>query len=253
MDQLNRFHCAYHKCLTIYFSRVMSSLYNRVFRRSGGYRQHRSLIEDFYSEVGSRRVMGVNNHVLDFSRLGDDFRISRFIRDPRDMIVSGLHYHRRGAEKWCNITDPTEQDFAVVNGELPEAMQPGMTYATYLQSLNEEQGLIAEIDFRKRHYQSMTDWPEDDGRIILFRYEDIMGNEVDVFKKIFDFYELPWLERKFGAYFADRFSAKRQRGKMRHIRDPKPNQWKQKFTPAVEQYFNDQYEGLLRRYGYDIP
>ena len=32
----------------------------------------------------------------------DEYRTVRFVRDPRDVIVSGFLYHRRCSEEWCN-------------------------------------------------------------------------------------------------------------------------------------------------------
>lgn len=250
--QLRRYHCAYHKCLTIYVTRVMHRLYNRIFTSKGGYKQFKSLIDEFYAAVGDYRVMAVNNHALDLDRLGSDFRISRFIRDPRDLVVSGLHYHRRGAESWCNVVDPTPEDFAVVNGVVPDDMKPGQSFAEYLQSLSDEEGLIAEIRFRERHFRSMMQWPETDTRIRTFRYEDIMGHEVETFAAVFDHYELPWPHKLIGRWLAYRFSAKNQRGKMRHIRNPEPNQWRKSFTTRVEGFFNERHRPTLERYRYDL-
>lgn len=251
MAEPSRYHCSYHKCLTIYFTRVMHTLYNRLFTAKGGYRQFKSLIDDFYAAVGEYRVMAVNNHALDLERLGPDFRISRFIRDPRDMIVSGVHYHRRGTERWCQVVDPTPQDFAVVNGVLPEDMQPGQTFSQYMQGLSDEDALVAEIRFRGRHFESMMAWPEDGERIRTFRYEDIIGNEVETFAAVFEHYRLPLLHRLAGRWLAHKFSAKKQRA-MGHIRNPEPNQWRKSFTPRVEAYFNERYQPALERYGYDL-
>lgn len=247
---MRRIHCAYHKCLTIYFSRVMSRLYNDLRPKSGGYKHFNSHLDEFYESLGKFRILSVNNHKPDFDRLGD-FRVTRFVRDPRDLVVSGYLYHKRGAEKWSNVVDPTPDDWKVVNGNIPAGMKAGESYATHLQALPEEDGLLTEIEFRKRHFEGMLAWPEHDPRVLAFRYEDILGNEVATFARIFEFYRLPLLDRAIGRWLASRYSAKKQRRRMEHIRNPEPAQWKKRFTPRVTERFMDRYGELVERFGYE--
>jgi hypothetical protein len=247
---MHRIHCSYHKCLTIYYSRVMSRLYNDLLPWSGGYRHFNSHVDEFYENLGRYRILSVNNHLLDLDRLGS-FRITRFVRDPRDLVISGYYYHRRGAEEWCEVVGPVPEDWKVVRGNIPEGMGPQHSYATYLRSLSEEEGLITEIEFRKHHFESMAAWPDDHPDILTIRYEDVLGREVSTFARIFRFYELPAWERAAGRLLAWRYSAKRQRRQMVHIRNPEPQQWRKRFTPRVTQYFRERHEGLVERLGYE--
>jgi len=172
------------------------------------------------------------------------------MRDPRDLVVSGYFYHKRGAEAWCNIINPKEEDWKVVNGSLPANMGEGYSFSSYLQTLSKEEGLMAEIDFRRKHFDSMLQWPISDPRIKLFYYEDVIGNEGEIFAELLSHYGISWLERWVGVILADRFSAKKQSSKTKHIRDPKAGQWEQHFSPKVRNYFEQQYGDLLKRYGY---
>jgi hypothetical protein len=244
-------HCSYHKCLTVYCKMVFSKLYNRMLKFSKGYRHFESLIEDFYEESDNYKIASVNNHVLDLSRLGENFRVTRLIRDPRDLVISGYFYHKRGAEAWCNIVNPGEEDWKVVNGCIPEKMGKDHSFASYLNRLSKEEGLMAEIEFRRKHFESMKGWPVEDHKIKLFRYEDIIGNECDVFEELFSFYGVSWLEKRLGLILVDRFSAKKQVGKIQHIRNPTTNQWKGYFTPRVRDHFEELYGEILERYGYE--
>jgi hypothetical protein len=256
-------HCSYHKCLTVYSNRVFIALYNRILKLSRGYRHFNSLLEEFYNECDNYKISSINNHVLDLDRLGKDLRVTRFIRDPRDLVISGYFYHRRGAEPWCNIIDPKEENWKVVNGCIPQGMASGQSFSAYLQSISQEDGLIAEIDFRRNHFTSMGQWPKDDSRVILFRYEDILGNELKVFSEMFSFYGLSWPEKNLGLALADYFSAEKQSrrsskqiGKSKsgqfsqHIRKSDSGQWKDYFTPKVSEYFNKSHADILEIYGY---
>ena len=191
----------------------------------------------------------VNNHVLDLEAVAP-YRITRFIRDPRDMIVSGYHYHKRAAEVWCEVKDPTEKDWETVNGRIPDGMLPGESYSEMLQRLSVEEGLFAEMQFREKHFKGMLTWPNDDPNIMLIRYEDIIGNEEAVFSKLLDFYELPAREKARGVKAAIKHSASRMQNKNTHIRNPEPNQWKRTFTDETEKRFEELYPGLVEYVGY---
>jgi hypothetical protein len=208
-------------------------------------------LDDFYRESGKYKIASVNNHALELKKLNTDFRMTRFVRDPRDLVVSGYFYHKRGAEPWCNIVNPTHDDWKVVNGCVPRNMSQGLSFSAYLQSLDKEEGLIAEIDFRNNHFESMLHWPTEDSRIKVVRYEDLIGNECEIFSEIFSFYELSWPERKLGLFLANQFSARKQTGKTQHIRNSRTSQWKEHFTPKVSDYFDQRFEKILKRHDYE--
>ena len=244
-------HCSYHKCLTVYFRRIMDAVFNRCLPWGPGYRHYNSHLEDFYDDFHAHRVTSINNRALDLERLGR-FRISRFIRDPRDLIVSGYFYHKRGAEDWATIASPTSADWYFANGFVPEGLRDdGSSFAQYLQSIPEEEGLLAELEFRKHHLESMALWPAEHPDIVTYRYEDIVGNEVAVFRDLFDFYGLSSLERRLAIWFSRRYSI-RKRSADPHIRNPASGQWRQHFTPRVRKMFDSEYSGLIRQLGYPV-
>lgn len=242
-------HCSYHKCMTGYFATVAGAIYETLLPWTRGYRHFDSLVDDFYRELGTWSVASVNNHSLELDRLGN-FRITRFIRDPRDLIVSGYHYHKRAAEPWCSVIDPTDEDWRVVNGHVPEGLRPGESYAAFLKRVPVEEGLRAEMYFRRRHFASMLAWPEQHPHIRVFRYEDILGHEKEVFEEIFDFYGANPATRKLAGLVADRRSARRRRSRLEHIRNPEPRQWARLFTPALVEEFDVLYGAAVQKLGY---
>lgn len=245
----NLVHCSYHKCLTVYYRRVMDAVLNRCQPWGDGYRHYNSHLLDFYEGFPDDRVSSINNRVLDLERLGD-YRISRFVRDPRDLVVSGYFYHKRGAEDWVIIEAPTAADWYFANGVVPQALAAeGTSFARYLQSVPEEEGLLAELEFRAPHFESMALWPDDDPGIVTYRYEDILGREREVFRELLEFYGLSTIERRLGEWFAKRYSL-RWRGGDPHIRNPSSGQWRQFFTPRVRRAFDARYAGLVQQLGY---
>jgi len=241
-----RVHASFHKCLTTYYIRVMNKLYNssRLFR--GRYNHFESIEGQFYNEVHRYRLVSTNGFAVNPSLFAknQEYRITRFVRDPRDLVISGYFYHLKGAEPWFRFRQPTLKYWSPINGNIPEAMPPNISYAGYLNQLSKEEGLLAEIEFRKFHLESLRNWPKDDKYTRVYRYEDILGNERAVFSDMFDFYELTGIEKKLGIYLADRYSMQKMK-KDKHIRDPSPEQWKTHFTPRVEAVFEEQYGDIL--------
>jgi hypothetical protein len=87
---------------------------------------------------------------------------------------------------------------------------------------------------------------------MVFKYEDIIGNEREVFGQIFKHYKLPIHQRVVGCALADKYSVKKRKKGMKHIRNPAPGQWREHFTPKVSSYFNELYGHLIERYDYDL-
>lgn len=242
-----RIHATLHKCLTMYYIRVMEGALNRPWRTTR-FEHVESIQGLFYNRLHERRVISCSGFAVDIDRLDDDFRIVRFVRDPRDLIVSGYFYHRRGAEPWFRFRGPTDAYWSAINGRVPQGMPNDVSYAEYLESLSIEDGLLAEIAFRSAHLESLRDWPEDD-RIRLYRYESILGNERAVFDDIADFYELKRGEKARVTRLAHRYRSARRTNDP-HIRDPRPGQWQAHFTPRVMDHFDREFGDLIPLLGY---
>lgn len=248
-NELHLIHSSFHKCLTMYYIRVMHLLYNRVHPRRPGHQHYEAIEGQFYNNFHQKKVTSTNGFAINLNYLPENFRITRFVRDPRDLVVSGYFYHKRAAEPWFRYKTPTPKYWSPINGHVPEEMPEGINFAEYLQGLSKEDGLIAEIKFRKLHFESIRKWEKDD-RIKIFRYENILGNEEKTFDEIFRFYEVPTWERKVGLIFARKFSAKNRAKNYKHIRNPSSGQWKEHFTPKVEAYFNELYADVLEELKY---
>lgn len=251
MADLHLIHCAYHKCLTVYYKRVMDAVFNRCLPWSAGYRHYNSHLDDFYGDHARRRVASINNRCLDLERLGN-FKISRFVRDPRDLVVSGYFYHLRGSEEWVERAAPTEADWYFANGCVPEGLAAsGLSFSEYLRSISEEEGLLAELDFRRYHFESMREWPAAHPDILTLRYEEVLGEQAGAFGRLFEFYGLSPLERLLGRWFARRYSLRRLSADA-HVRNPSSGQWREHFTPRVQSAFDELYGDLVEQLGYSV-
>lgn len=252
-----RVHCGLHKCMTMFqrkiYTKVAKTQKNQLAfalrGRNTGFRHFYHHSRPFLDQVGGLSVASISGQRFDLNSF-DDIRVVRFIRDPRDLLVSGYFYHLRGAERWNQVTGPKAGDFDRVNGGIPEGVGPDQTMHAYINALDLQDGLRAEMEFRRPHFLSMMSWDPDDKRVMTVRYEDILGNEPEVFDRIGHHFGWGWIERRRARQIAGRFS----RGEVvreGHIRNKAPQQWRAKFSGALNAEFVAEYGPLLRAYGYD--
>ena len=98
-------HVTYHKCLTLYYKRIMQRLaaefpfvWKEYYGNSTAFKQHAL-------EGLGKRMLGLSDRDdVPWEQL-PPYRGSHFIRDPRDLIISGYYYHLRAAEAWCIAPD----------------------------------------------------------------------------------------------------------------------------------------------------
>ncbi|MGK0298866.1 MAG: hypothetical protein ACI9XC_002490 [Gammaproteobacteria bacterium] len=244
-----RVHAGYHKCLTRYSKKVYNSLCKQRLSSVQRFRHFFHHLDLFYDKCQLFNICSISGNYIDLDRF-DDIRVVRLIRDPRDLIISSYFYHKRAAEPWTKLINPTDQDWKQVRGTVPADLPTDKTFAKYLNDVSMEEGLHAEIEFRKFHYQSMLEWPENDPRVILFKYEDIIGNEAQAYWKILSFFGCSLPTRFIGSRLAKRFSAKSKLAAVKHIRNPISGQWREHFTPGLTKRFNELYGEVLNRYGY---
>lgn len=244
-----RIHASYHKCLTMYFFRTANAGLNKLaLSRKKKYEHFESIQGVFYNQMQDYYLCSINNFAPKLENIQSDFRITRFIRDPRDLIVSGYFYHKRGAEPWFRFKNPTEAYWSAINGHVPDNMPKSDSFAEYLNRFNESDGMLKEMEFRKYHLESMRQWPEDP-RIKTFKYEDVILDQVGTFSKILDHLEIDNFEKKKLLFFANKYALK-NRTQDNHIRDPKAGQWKTYFTPEMNAHFVREYGDILDRYAY---
>lgn len=140
----------------------------------------------------------------------------------------------------------------MVNGKVPDQLPAGTSLTAYLNAVPEDDGLAAELDFRRHHFDAMRDWPADDQRIRTYRYEDIMARERETFDEILKFLGVPWYARRAGARYAHRHSAANTRKLTEHIRNPESGQWRDILPKHVVERVAADYGDMLERYGYPL-
>jgi hypothetical protein len=169
-------------------------------------------------------------------------RGSHMIRDPRDLVVSGYHYHLWTAEAWAHEPWPS---------------LGGATYQEHLRSLDEDGGIHAEIDRVGRMAQDMVRWRYyDDPRFVEVRYEDLIAEPAVVFSSMFRHYGFTEtaVERSteiaLGFTLEKAASIPKADGKS-HVRSGKPGEWREVFTPSHLEHCKEAMADTLIALGYE--
>jgi hypothetical protein len=235
-------HCAHHKIGTVWFQRVLSTV-------AGFYGLHFTEVPASSGTHRSGGGIGPDVDIAVYDRANDfrpqelahrEYRGSHLIRDPRDVVVSGYHYHLRTDEPW--VHEPKER-------------YGGLGYQAFLRGLDEHDGLMAEIDRAARStLAEMGDWPYGRPGFLELRYEDVVDDETAIFTRLFRFYGFndPAVER--GLSIVAQFS--RQHGPGAgdadpHVRSGEPGEWRRYLGADHVARMKERTGDLVVRLGYE--
>ena len=191
-------------------------------------------------------------------RMPGPFRGTHMIRDPRDVIVSGYHYHRQTQEKW--VLAPMREN--PLFGEVVK-LEPTFAERSYQELLNvlsKEEGLRMEVLVASAlTITPMASWDYHQPHFLELMYEKVFEDGPAWFEQIFDHYGLrPSAVREAMAIAEERSFAKLSESRdpardieRRHLRSGKPEQWKEEFTPAVSDLFRTMHGLHLIHLGYE--
>jgi len=170
-------------------------------------------------------------------------RILHLIRDPRDVIISGMHYHCTAKEHWLHV---------------PQKKFGGLTYQVKLNGLPDDR---SRYFFEMRHSRaivSMLRWNYQRPNAFECKYEDLISDtDMCLFTRIlahlgFSEQELPVCRSAFWRQFifGGMPEAKRNK-KTAHIRSGAPQQWPSAFDRGMGEKFVRQFGDVLVRLGYE--
>ncbi len=216
-------HCSHHKVGTVWFVRALQRV-AKEYRASFG-------IDDPSADVV------VYNRPRAMQRPDRRWSGTHMIRDPRDVVVSGYHYHLWTREAWARE---------------PSDTWGGRSYQEHLNMLPEDEGLAEEIRFASlSSLREMSEWDGLAGFLEL-RYEDVLGNEREWFRRIFLHHGFKPRHAEMAAEWCDLYSLSRRSdtGNELHIRSGRHEQWRDEFNESHIELFEALNPGLVERLGY---
>jgi hypothetical protein len=243
-------HCCYHKIGTVWFGSILT----RIARNWGvGFIDLRTsdaaiVAPTFALDGGSNRT----------DRLTGPFRGTHMIRDPRDVVVSGYHYHLWTKEEWAHQPMQETRGFDAILELMPSFADN--SYQELLNALPKEEGMRMELLFSSRITTGpMAAWDYQQPSFLELTYEDVFADEATWFQRIFDHYGLRPAaaheamniveERTFSKVSKARSSGGAAEGQ--HLRSGRPQQWREEFTPALKELFREKHGLDLIRLGYE--
>lgn len=214
-------HYSHHKCGTKWMNNILGAIARELCLKFE-YSTFPSKGTDIWSIEGEPYI--------DFNTLGD-FRGTHMVRDIRDVIVSGYHYHLI-----CN------EEHILKGG-----------YQEMLRSLPKDDGLWVDMH---RHAavsaQCMVEWDYKDPRWYNFKYERLWEAEEATFIDLFNWYQLSSNDIKRCLEICKEYTFEKVRdGK--HIRKGCPGQWKEELKDFHIKKINEGIWGRsLKELGYPI-
>jgi hypothetical protein len=173
----------------------------------------------------------------------DNYPVFHLIRDPRDVLISGMHYHRKAKEKWL---------FA------PQAEFGNIGYQEKLNSFAiERRRLQFELDYSAtRTIAGILRWNYNQSRSFECRYENlIQDTEGMLFASACAHlgFGPKELARCKGGFLRNSIFAKKSRlkGKTTHVRSGDAQQWRSVFDKALAKSFEERFPGALIKLGYE--
>lgn len=171
----------------------------------------------------------------------DDVRVLHLIRDPRDVLISAMHYHKSSGESWLH--EPI----------------PGFDNVTYQRRLR---GIPARFDqylFEMEHSTASTvrdvmGWRYDRANCFEARYEELRQDvELTCWRRISSFLGFDEAEQDIACrrFWQNSLFGGLTRLGNRHIRSGAVAQWKREFTRDLGLAFLARFPGALEALGYE--
>lgn len=171
----------------------------------------------------------------------DDVRILHLIRDPRDVLISAMHYHKKSKETW-----------------LHEAV-PGYDNRTYQRTLNGLKTTLQKYVFEMEHstrntIREMVQWDYGRPNCIEARYEDLRQDKrLRCWSGMVDALGFDPEEQ---VVCREMFRKNSLFGNLtlygsKHVRSGDVAQWKRTFTPELATAFLERFPAALQVLKYE--
>jgi hypothetical protein len=178
-----------------------------------------------------------HSHILD----RDDVRILHLVRDPRDVLISAMHYHRKSNESWLH--EPI----------------PGYDNVTYQRRLKALPTKFDQYVFEMEHSTAGTlrevlSWQYSRTNCFEARYEDLRQDmQLAYWRKIGAFLGFDKREQEISCqrFWQNSLFGGLTRFGNKHVRSGDIAQWKREFTTDLGYAFLQRFPYALRSLKYE--
>ncbi|CAN5923745.1 hypothetical protein BH11PSE3_BH11PSE3_43540 [soil metagenome] len=171
----------------------------------------------------------------------DDVRVLHLIRDPRDVLISAMHYHKTSSEAWLHQTVPGNE---------------GADYQKKLNALasKHEQYLFEMENSTNSTIEEMLDWQYGRPNCMDVRYENLWQDRtMELWGQILVFLGFDEKEQALckEAFWKHSLFGAAGNANRRHARSGEAQQWKHEFTPELAHAFVERFPEVLEELGYE--
>jgi len=228
-------HSSYHKAGTKLFEKILIEIakkYNKPLNTEMKNISCNDIFLDLHSDFYKNKI---------YTLIPLTYKGTHMLRDPRDIIVSAYFYHQWSDEEWINRKIINEQPLK-----------------KYLKTCSIEEGLISEIHLLHNNIQNMYNWNYNNNKFLEIKYENIIYDDVNLYEKIFNHYEIKSEDIDYFVNFAlqNKFQNITNRKlceikNNKHTRSGIEGQWKKYFTNAVKSTFKLTFGDILVKTKYE--
>jgi hypothetical protein len=231
----------HHKTGTVWMDGVFKPLAGDLGARYVDYQAEPQMLDDL-----QHGPFVLFNHDSDFSEHPevlerDDVRILHVIRDPRDVLISAMHYHKHAKENWLHV---------------PAPRYLGTTYQRALRGKPSkfDQYVFEMENTTANTLHDMREWSYGRANCFEARYEDLrLDSDLGYWRRIMDFLGLDEEEQEMAArrFWENSLFGDLPRFGNRHIRSGEVAQWRREFNVRLGYAFLERFPGLLQQLDYE--
>lgn len=231
----------HHKTGTVWMDGVFKAIASDLGARYVNFRSEREQLSNL--DHGRFILFSYDSDFGDFSPLLDreDVRILHLIRDPRDVVISAMHYHKASRESWLH--EPI----------------PGYDNLTYQRALQKLPTKFAQYIFEMENssastLRDMVSWRYGRANCFEARYEELRQDAQFVYwQRIMTFLGLDAEEQAIGRrrFWQNSLFGGLSRLGNRHVRSGAVGQWRREFTTDLAVAFLKRFPRTLQSLGYE--
>jgi len=231
----------HHKTGTVWMDGVFKAIAGDLGARYVNFRAEREQLSNL--DHGPFILFSYDSDLGDFAPLLDreDVKILHLIRDPRDIVISAMHYHKASRESWLHEPIPGYDN---------------LTYQRALQNLPTKfEQYIFEMDNSSAStLRDMEKWAYGRANCFEARYEDLrQDTQLVTWQRIMTFLGLDAEEQAIGSrrFWQNSLFGGLSRLGNKHVRSGAVAQWRREFTPELAAAFLKRFPCTLETLGYE--
>lgn len=198
---------------------------------------------------GPAMLVALNGKIPQLLAQDPGIRFIHMIRDPRDVLLSGLHYHK------SHVPRKNSPEKSI---HTPRREFGGMTYQQKLCSIKTFQGQL-RFEMSRRHnttVRQMLRWDYTDPRTIEWKYEDMMLDRDGVrFRDAMETagYGPGACDEMCAAFLTQSIFDQSTKPSVvhEHVTSGRIRRWETEFTPEFSRMYLEKYGAAVRELGYD--